>query len=604
MRHAHHPPHLTLHQRSASRNADIGRARIVMMGAFFSLCFLSLCWRLIDISIGDRSFIALAQEAFSGVRDMKQSTLDGVDIVRGISPYSELWKPSVPEVVMPRQTIRDRNGVLLASSVATRSLYAKPAEIKNVDAVIATVSTIIPDVDARQLKRRLTSSAKFVWLKRHITPKEQEALLWQGIPGVYMHDDYQRVYPHGRLFSHVLGYSDVDGAGISGVEKHFDESLRRDDTLKPLQLSLDVRMQQALLDIVETYQMKHSAVSATGAIFHIPTSQARAMISLPDYNPNLPNNATKDAQFNRLSFGMYELGSIFKTFSIALAIEHGGVRLHDGFDASQPLKISGMTIRDFHGKNRWLNVPEIFAYSSNIGTVKMMRTAGAEKQRTLMTQLGMFERVPIELNERALPSTSEHWQALRSATISYGHGISVSPLHLIQGLIAMTNGGNVRGITLLNDTPKDATPVISKETSKHINRLLRSVVQHGTAGKADVTGYEVGGKTGTADKAVAGGYSKNKKISSMVAAFPMSNPEYLIFVMLDEPQGTTDTFNFATAGWVAAPAIADVTKAIAAIEGIPPVYFTPEDEVDMMITNAAAFAQHQRKQHYIRNASF
>ncbi len=597
-------PTVRLQQRSASRNADVGRARIITISAFFALCFVSVCVRLVSISMDGRGFIELAQESFGGVGDMKESTLEGVGIVRGEAPDEQLWKPSVPEVVMPRQTIRDRHGVLLASSVATRSLYAKPDEIKDVDTVISTVSTILPDVDTTLLKRRLTSNAKFVWLKRHITPKEQEALLWQGLPGVYMHDDYQRIYPHGRLFSHVLGYSNVDGEGISGVEKSFDELLQRDDVLNPLKLSLDVRMQQALLDIVEQYKIKHNAIGATGAIFHIPTAQARAMVSLPDYNPNLPMKSKATARFNRLSVGQYELGSIFKTFSLALAMEHGGVTLHDGFDATQPMLINGTRIQDFHPKRRWLNVPEIFAYSSNIGTVKMMHTAGMDKQREFLTRLGMFEATGIELTERSTPKTAQEWRPVRSATISYGHGISVTPLHLIQGMIAMTGGGEARDITLLDSTIKESVPVVSRHTSAQINRLMRAVVQHGTAGQANVGGYAVGGKTGTANKAISGGYSNDKKISSMAAAFPMPNPEYLMFVMLDEPEGTPDTHNYATAGWVAAPAIADITKAIAATEGILPVYATPEDEVDQLIVNAAERAERQRKQRYIRNASF
>ena len=597
-------PTVRLQQRSAARHADVARERIIIISVFFALCFFSVCVRLIGISMDGRGFVELASASFNDVIDMKDSTLEGVGIMRGDAPDERLWKPSVPEVVMPRQTIRDRNGVLLASSVATRSLYAKPGEIKDVDMVINVVSTILPETDMTLLKRRLTSKAKFVWLKRHITPKEQEALLWQGLPGVYMHDDYQRIYPHGRLFSHILGYNNVDGEGISGVEKSFNDRLQRDDVRNPLHLSLDVRMQQALLDIVEQYKIKHQAIGATGAIFHIPTAQARAMVSLPDYNPNLPMKSKATARFNRLSVGQYELGSIFKTFSVALAMEHGGVTLRDGFDATQPMLINGTRIQDFHPKRRWLNVPEIFAYSSNIGTVKMMHTAGMDKQREFLTQLGMFSPTGIELNERSTPTTAQEWRPVRSATISYGHGISVTPLHLLQGMIAMTGGGQARDITLLHNTIKESTPVISRHTSAQINRLMRAVVQHGTARKANVGGYAVGGKTGTANKATGGGYSKDKKISSMAAAFPMPHPEYLMFVMLDEPKGTTDTHNYATSGWVAAPAIADITKAVAATEGMLPLYATPEDEVDQLIVNAAAKAEQQRKQQYIRNVSF
>ncbi len=593
---------LQLHERSEQRVVMTGQYRLAAIGVFFTLCFLSVCIRLIVITMDGRPFMQLVDDAVKGVSSVKEDTMAGMDMFRGKAmPNAARWQPAMPEVVLPRQAVRDRNGVLLASSVSTRSLYAKPHEIDDAHAIINTIASVIPDLDKDLLLRRLNSTAKFVWLKRHITPEEQEKLLWKGIPGLYLHDDYRRIYPHGRLFSHVLGYTNVDGEGLSGVEKSFEYELRRDDALKPLTLSLDARLQQALLDVVEGTKVKHRAIGATGAVFHIPTGQARALVSLPDYNPNRPMQSPSDAHFNRLSVGQYELGSIFKTFSVALAMEHGGVTMTQGFDTSKPMQISGMTIRDFHAKNRWMTVPEIFAYSSNIGTVKMMHEAGYHKQREFLSQLGMFEPTSIEVMERSTPVTKTKWRPVQSATISYGHGISVTPMHLIKGMVAMSGGGEVRDLTIVNDVTKPTKRIMQQRTSDNINRLMRTVVQHGTARKANVAGYAVGGKTGTANKAINGSYHKSKKISSMAAAFPMPNPEYMLFVMLDEPKGTRDTFNSATAGWVAAPAIGHLVRAITPIIGMPPVYNTPEDNIDRIIINAAERAKRNR---YVHNASY
>lgn len=598
-------PTLHLHERSEQRATITGKCRLMTIAAFFTLCYVSVCIRLVDITLDDRPFMQLVNEAIDGVSDAKEDAMVGVDMFRGkASPDTERWKPAVPEVVVPRQAIRDRNGVLLASSVATRSLYAKPREIDNHAEILQKISAIIPDLDSTRLLRRLNSKAKFVWLKRHITPEEQEKLLWAGIPGLYLHDDYRRIYPHGRLFSHVLGYTNVDGEGLSGVEKSFEYELRRDDRLKPLKLSMDIRLQQSLLNVVEKAQMQYQAIGATGAIFHIPTGQARAMVSLPDYNPNRPMVSTEDSRFNRLSVGQYELGSIFKTFTTALAFEHGGVRMTQRFDASKPMLISGTKIRDFHAKNRWMSVPEIFAYSSNIGTVKLLQTAGYHKQRDFLTQLGMFKPTELEITELTTPQTRAEWKPIESATIAYGHGINVSPLHLLKGMIAMTGGGEARGLTLLDGVNKPSKRVIHPQTSNQINRLLRAVVQHGTASKADVSGYAVGGKTGTAEKVINGRYHESKQISSMAAAFPMPNPEYLMFVMLDEPQGTKDTFNYATAGWVAAPAIAELVRAITPIIGMPPQYHAPVDDIDQIMLEANAEDKRRKQQRYVRNASF
>jgi cell division protein FtsI (penicillin-binding protein 3) len=605
------PMRSTVYLRASSeqRVVDTGKWRILSIAIFFALCYISLAVRLVDITMGHRSFTALIMDAIHDLTHAKDETLTSVKMIRGKVQINEEkeWQPHMSQVVMPRQSIRDRNGTLLASSVATRSLYARPHEVAQPEAVVATLKNAIPDLDATLVLRRLKSNAKYVQIKRHLTPAEQEKVLWSGIAGIYFYDDYYRIYPQGRLFSHLLGYTDADSNGIAGVEKYFNHPLSQDDAVKPLTLSLDVRMQGAFHDILQASMQEYRALAVTGAIFHIPTGEARAMVSLPDFDPNRPMEATADARRNRLSANQYELGSTFKTLSLAMAMEYGGVTIHDGFDASHPISFRGTRINDFHAKNRWLTVPEIMIYSSNIGTVKMANVVGADIQRKFLNDLGMFKRVGIELNEYAVPRTAPVWKPVESATISYGHGIQVTPLHLIRGMITVTGGGKLHDLTLLEGQKKVGDALISSDVSHQVNRLMRAVVQHGTAKQADVPGYAVGAKTGTAIKVVNGRYDNSKNISSMVAAFPMPNPEYLIFVMLDEPHGTKATFNFATAGWVAAPAVAQTVRAIAPMIGMPPIYETPEDEVDHIIHNATMRAnagQPYAKQPYVQRASY
>ena len=605
------PFHSTLHLGASAegRVVDSGRGRIVSLAVFFALCYLSLAVRLVDVTMADRPFMDLVQGSIHDLTSAKEETISSVRMMRGevkIDAEKE-WQPNLSQVVMPRQDIRDRNGVLLASSVATRSLYARPQEMANPEKVVETLHKALPDLAAEPLLKRLTSGAKYVQIKRHLTPTEQEKILWAGMPGIYFYDDYYRIYPQGNLFSHVIGYTDIDGKGIAGVERYFDEPLKRDDALRPLNLSLDTRMQGVMHDVLQRTMQEFSANAATGAIFHIPTGEARAMVSLPDFDPNRPLQSTEDARRNRLSVNQYELGSIFKTLSVAMAMQYGGVTFHDGFDASQPISFRGMKISDYHAKKRWLSVPEIMIYSSNIGTVKMVNVVGAERQRSFLTQLGLFRRVGIELNEYVVPRTHAVWKPVESATIAYGQGISITPLHMIRGLISITGGGEFHDLSLIEGEKKIGGRMVSPEVSRNVNRLMRAVVQYGTAKNADVPGYAVGAKTGTATKVINGRYAEGKNISSVIAAFPMPNPEYLVFVMLDEPHGTKATYNFATAGWVAAPAVGEVVRAIAPMAGIPPVYSTPQDEVDNIISAAETRASPHSpylKQPYVQRTSY
>jgi cell division protein FtsI (penicillin-binding protein 3) len=566
------------------------RMHVVMCG--FMLCYFLLALKLIDVTVADRSFAELWDETSATIETVGDDTMQGVKVMKGDASWDNpRFQPSIPPVVLPRQSIRDRNGVLLAASVPTRSLYVRPREIQNHETVARNIAALLPNMEYETVLRRLHSPAKFVWLKRHLTPQEQEAFLWAGIPGIYLHDDYNRIYPHHRLASHIIGYTDIDGQGLAGVEKYFNADMARTDRLKPITLSVDIRLQHILYEAVAAGMEKHSAIAAAGAIFHIPTSEAVAMVSLPDFDPNRHQHFTSETKFNQLSVGKYELGSIFKTVSLALALESGAVTLQDSFDATLPARYQGGVIHDFHAKKRWLNVPEILVYSSNIGTAKMVEKAGIPAQRRFLRDIGMFESVGIELHEQAIPTTRATWKPIDAATISFGHGLSVTPLHLIRSMLTINGGGQHRELTLLKDNQKEGRQLLHPTTSTQVNRLMRAVVQHGTATKADVKGYAVGAKTGTADKVVDGKYHHEKKLSSLVAAFPMPNPEYFIFVMFDEPKGTKDTYNYATAGWIAAPVASNIIREMTPLVGMTPIYDAPPDEVDAMILEAAARAK-------------
>jgi cell division protein FtsI (penicillin-binding protein 3) len=571
-------------QGQAMRHNEQAKGRIMVVLIFMLFAYSLLALRLIDVTKGEQSFAELWQQTSHKIVNVSLDTAEGMRAIDGSASWSDpRFQPAIPPVVFPRQSIRDRNGVILAASVPTRSLYVRPYEINNQTEVVQKIIKLFPDLSANYVLHKLKSKAKFVWIKHHLTPIEQKNVLWAGIAGLYLHDDYNRIYPNGRMAAHILGYTNVDGYGIAGVEQYFNQALIRTDRLKPINLSIDVRLQNILTEEIARRMEKHQAIGAAGAIFHIPSAETLAMVSLPDFDPNIVRQSSDEARKNKLSSNTYELGSVFKTISFALALDSGAVGVHDSFDATQPARYKGGVIHDFHAKNRWLNVPEILAHSSNIGTARMVERVGAEGQREFLQKLGLFEKVGIEFIGTRIPNIPKSWQPIESATISFGHGIAITPLHLIKAMIAINGGGLSRELTLLKGNTKPASRLINPETSKTVNRLMQAVVQHGTAKSANVEGYNVGAKTGTADKAIAGGYHKNKKISSIIAAYPMPNPEYLIFVMFDEPKGTKDTYNYATAGWVAAPTVAEIVKQISPILGIVPKYQAPFDEVDAMI---------------------
>ena len=475
------------------------------------------------------------------------------------------------ELKTERADIVDRNGILLATDLPTSSLYADARVIKDPVGAADHLLTVLPGLDRDTLIRHLGSQKAFVWLRRNLTPDQQYKVNALGIPGLNFQREERRVYPQGRLFAHVLGFTDIDNNGIAGAEREFDNDLRSNSG--PLRLSLDIRVQHALRAEVSSAMETYSAAGATGLVMDIYTGEVMGMVSLPDFDPHRPGQGPADARFNRATLGVYEQGSVFKLFNAAIALDTGTSTLYSTYDATKPMRVARFTIHDFHGENRWLTVPEILAYSSNIGSARMAMDFGIETQKKYLKDFGFLDPSDVELPEVASPLLPNPWREINLMTISYGHGIAVTPLQLVNGISTISNGGIRRPSTILKqDGAPAGVRVISKKTSDDMRRLMRLVVTEGSGKKADVPGYFLGGKTGTADKLVNGRYVKNARMSTFVAAFPMQDPRYVVLVTLDGPQGTKETYGYATAGWVAAPAVGKVVTRIAPLLGIEPAY--------------------------------
>ncbi|GER06793.1 peptidoglycan glycosyltransferase [Iodidimonas muriae] len=493
-----------------------------------------------------------------------------------------------------RADIVDRNGVVLATNLRTASLYADPKRILDPEDAAAKLVRILPDLAQAELLEKLRSSRRFVWIKRKLSPRQMWAVNALGLPGLAFQEEEERVYPQGRLAAHVLGFTDPDGRGLAGVEHFFDSRLS-DVTMvdEPLRLSVDVRVQHALADQIAQAIERFSAKAGAGLVMDVRTGELLALASLPDYDPNHGGGAPKDALFNRASQGVYELGSTFKAFTIAMALETGVADLSSRYDASEPIRVSRFTIRDDHPQARMLSLPEVFVHSSNIGAAKMALDVGAQDQQAFLSRIGMLRPAALEISEVGHPLVPERWRDIATMTISYGHGIAVSPVQLATGLAAMVNGGDLFPATLIRkneDQMSSGKRVISENTSDIMRRLMRLVVRDGTAKSADVPGYQVGGKTGTAEKPAAGGYARKALLSSFAGVFPMDDPRYLVFVLVDEPKGTKATWNFAGGGWTAAPTVAKIILRIAPILGVE-----PQKEDDGLFQQAAYAIEDSRR---------
>ena len=549
----------------AQQTLEACRARLLVTGALFALVFTVVALRVVEIVV-----------------------------VGGGAAESQIGRFRIVTPPVPSHAdIVDRNGNVLAATLDSPSLYANPKQI--VDATEATrkLVRVFPDLRAPEVYAKLTSGKSFVWIRRHLTPLEQYDVNQLGIPGLEFEHEERRVYPDGSLTSHVVGYAGIDNAGFAGVERALNEELR--ERREPLQLSLDLRLQYVLREELQHVIDDFTAKGGAGLIMDVNTGEILAMASLPDFDPNRPvavdpehpKTLLADRMFNRITLGDYELGSIFKIFTVAMALEAGTSTISSTYDASHPIRIGRFTISDYHGKHRVLNVPEILMYSSNIGAARMALAAGAQRQREFLDRLGLLRKPKIEVFEVATPHYPPKWREVNVMTIAFGHGISVPPLNFATAAAALVNGGILRQATLVK-LPAGHAPqgqqVISTKTSEQMRKLMRLVVEHGTGTMAAAPGYVVGGKTGTADKVSGRHYAERKLLSSFVGVFPINDPKYLVLTMIDEPHPNKQSHGYATAGWTVAPATSRIIQRIAPLLGVQPVDETsPEVRRALMV---------------------
>ncbi|MER9591190.1 penicillin-binding protein 2 [Mesorhizobium australicum] len=460
-------------------------------------------------------------------------------------------------VTASRPDIVDRNGEVLATDIKTASLFAEPRRIVDADEAIEKLSTVLPEIDYEQTYHKLKSDAGFVWLQRQLTPKQQADIMQLGIPGFGFRTEKRRFYPSGETSSYVVGLTNIDNQGISGMEKYIDEQGLSDlqasglavaKDLRPVKLSIDLRIQHVVRDEIAAGLERYRAMGAGAVVLNVKTGEVVAMASVPDFDPNNPYNAQDKDRLNRMSAGLYEMGSTFKSFTSAMALDSGKATMSSRFDASHPIRVGHQAIHDFHGKNRVLSLPEVFLYSSNIGSAREAELVGIEAHREFLHRLGILEKMQTELPEVARPTEPKVWKQVNSFTIAFGHGVSTTPLQAAVGCAALVNGGFLMQPTFLVRSQEDAMAaakkVVAEKTVEGMRYLYSLNAEKGSARNARVPGYRVGGKTGTAEKVINGRYSKELNFNTFVAAFPMDDPQYLVFTIADAPHpekpGMTD----------------------------------------------------------------
>ncbi|WP_455476521.1 peptidoglycan D,D-transpeptidase FtsI family protein [Bartonella sp. B17] len=482
-----------------------------------------------------------------------------------------------------RPDIIDRNGRLLATDIKTYSLFAEPRRIIDVDETIELLSTVLPNLNWQETYKRLKRKSSFSWIQRGLTPTQKSQIMALGIPGIGFYTEIRRFYPSGSVASHVLGMVNVDNHGIAGMEKYIDDTglsvlraagLATESSLKPVQLSLDIRIQTIVHDELIQAMKRYKAIAAGAIILNIHTGEVLAMASIPDFSPTNPVDALKSDRLNRMTAGVFEMGSIIKSFTTAMALDSNLFHLNSVIDASQPIQASGhYFIRDFHGKSRPLTLWEVFIYSSNIGSAKEALAIGVDEHRNFLKRLGLLDRVVTELPEVAHPVEPRHWRDIHSMTISFGHGMATTPLQTAVAAAALMNGGWLISPTFLKRTKaqafQHAKSVLHPKTSQDMRYLYKLNSSIGSGRNAKVEGYRVGGKTGTAEKVENGKYSKTKNLNSFLAAFPIDDPSYVILTIIDEPQ-SEDGKKSATAAMNAGPMLANIVRRSASLLGIKP----------------------------------
>ena len=543
----------------------------------------------VDRSAKARVRVGLAIIAFAAVYAVIAGRL--VMFAVGGDSHGIRRTASQDAIATARPDILDRNGAILATDVKTPSLFGEPRRLIDKDEAIELLTATLPDIDAGEVRDRLSSRKGFVWLKREITPQQQKDIYRLGIPGIGFLRENKRVYPSGVDVSHLIGLVNIDNQGIAGIEKWLDGNgladLHRagfatDRLQKPVELAVDLRVEHALRDELMKAKEKFRAKAASGIVSDVRTGEVIAMVSLPDFDPNNPKEVHDPDRINRLTTGVYEMGSTFKSFTLAMALDSGKATLNSMWDARGALHYGKFKIHDDHPMGRFINTKEVFTYSSNVGAARIALSQGVEAHKAFLAKMGQTVRLRTELPESASPLVPRRWAELNTVTISFGHGMAVAPLQAVMGINALVNGGYLIPPTFLKRSEKEAMAeakrVIRSDTSEKMRFLMRLNAEVGTARKADVKGYYIGGKTGTSEKVINGRYAKKKVLNSFTAILPADNPRYQLLVMLDEPQSLPETHGFITSGWNAVPTGGKVIERIAPLLGVTPRFDLPPSE--------------------------
>ncbi len=487
-----------------------------------------------------------------------------------------------------RGDIVDRNGEVLARTIEAWSIGVHPNKLLGrAEELAPQLARLMPDRTEAEYLAILKSGKSFTYLRRRAMPELVAAVNALGEPGMAYAREPERLYPQTTLAAHVIGYTDFDGRGVMGMERVLNDVFADPATRgKPVSLSIDKRVQAAMESELSAAMTDLRAIGATGLVLDVETGEVLAMVSLPVFNPNRSGEANPEAMRNNVTQSVYELGSTFKPLTMANAIDTGVItNLARRVDATAPISIGRFKISDDHPQRRWLNVPETLVHSSNIATARFADELGEARTEVFFRKLGFDEAPHIELKERGRPLWPQNWGRLTTMTVAYGHGIAVSPLHLASAYAALVNGGIWRPATLMKVQPGRAAKgrrVISAHTSLLMRKMLRLVVTDGTGKNANIPGFRIGGKTGTAEKPGIGGYSKTVNVSTFAAAFPMDAPRYVVIAMLDSPKGSAISFGQTTAAYTAAPVVAKVIARTGPMLGVYPDTSREIDLSDMM----------------------
>ena len=487
-----------------------------------------------------------------------------------------------------RGDIVDRNGAPLARTIDAWTIAVHPRELMGDKMELASkLAVLMPDRgDQAWFYGQLAKDVSFTYLQRRASPALVEQVNALGEPAIVFARETQRLYPQSTLAAHALGFLSPEGHGMAGMERVLDERLLDPSTRGgPVALAIDTRVQAAIESELARAMATFSARGAGGVVLDVATGEVIAMVSLPTFNPNRVGMSGSDELRNITTQSVFELGSTFKPITMATAMDTGVVTsMARRFDATQPLKVGGYTIHDERGDpKRWLNMAETLIYSSNVATARVADEVGPQRMQAMFKKLGFDTKPDIELREKGRPLWPTYWARTTTMTTAYGHGIAVTPLHLASAYAALVNGGIWRPATLMKVEPGHAAQgrrVISEATSARMRQMLRLIVLRGTGRKGEAPGYRVGGKTGTAEAAVAGGYDRSRNVATFAAAFPMDAPRYVVLAMLDSPQGTKETGGWKTAAWNAAPVVGRTIARVGAMLGV-----TPDESRDIDVSD-------------------